>query len=154
MLTLSNCLTVLLGGNIELSLVTSTITTFLSQYIKYERYFMLFERIFNGNQTKDQVLLFELDTYNYLWPLCFSILFSIIGVLIQCAWPQSKKYAVTALRRISVLYILNYFFIMIGFVLLVTFTFKNSLYSPSSFVSFLVRFVFISISNRFSLKKI
>lgn len=99
---------------------------------------MLFERIFNDNRTKDQVLLFELITYNYLWPLCFSILFTCIGLMIQNIWPQSQKCAQSALKRISILYILNYFFLMIGFVLLVTFTFKKSFYSPSSFSAFLV----------------
>lgn len=142
-LILSNCLTLLLGGSIELSLVTSVFVILLSQFMGAERLFWMFEQIFNSNNPHYGPA--ASSGFNFVWPLCISIILTVLGVVIQRIWPKSKPCADTILKRLSIFYVVfvliisySYLFIMFGYSLLMTFDYKNSSHSAAHMVTILV----------------
>lgn len=113
MVILSNCWTVVLGGNIELSLVISVVTAVLSTIIQSRWLYSLGERIFSAEQSNDLVKI-DLNAYYILSTLCFSLVPLFIGFLIQFFWPKTKGHAIKALKYIAPMYIFSIFIIIIG----------------------------------------
>lgn len=141
-LILSNCLTIVLGGSIELSLVTNVFIILLSQFIGAERLFWLCEQIFNSDNPHFGPA--ASSGYNFVWPLCISIGLTLFGVVIQRIWPRSKQCAETILRRLSIFYVLfvliisySYLFIMFGYSILMTVDYKDSSHLAANMMNIL-----------------
>lgn len=139
MLVISHCLTLLLGGNIELSLVANVPIVLLSQYVGAERLFYVYEQVFNSDNVDNRFGAAS-SGFNFVWPLFISIVLSLFGVLIQCIWPKSKQCATTILRHLSIFYVLvvliisySYLFVMFGYSIIMQFD-QNLEQNDSSYV--------------------
>lgn len=113
--------------------MTNVLIVLHSQFLSTERLFYLYERAFNSNNVDNRFRPAASSGYNFVWPLFVSIALSLVGVFIQCIWPQAKQCATTIARRLSIFYVLfvlvisySYLFIMFGYSMLMQFDYNNS----------------------------
>lgn len=148
-LVLSTCLTLVLGGNLELSLFIHAVIVFTSHCVGTESGFWIYERIFNrANVPENHYGPKASSGFSFIQPLCISIILTVLGVCIQRIWPQSKKCAMALAKRISIFYVLfvliaaySYLFIMFGYSIIMQFdSNKDSSRLAANLVTILVSF--------------
>lgn len=123
----SNCWTVVLKGNIELSVVMSIAIIIISTTIHSKWLFNLGEQLFSGNISTHPSEI-ELDVYYIMWTLCSTIVPFLIGLFIQTMSSHTRKYARIMVESAVCSYILSNFVIMTGY------TAVNWMYSDISFM--------------------
>lgn len=122
----SNCWTVILNGNIELSVVMSIAIIIISATIRSKWLFSLGEQLFSDSSSIHPTDI-EVDVYHIMWTLCSTIVPFLIGLFIQITFKQTKKYAAIIVERTVFSYILSNFVIMTGYSVV------NWVYSDISF---------------------
>lgn len=102
---LATCWTMILNGNIELSIVMSIITIICSSIIDTEWLFYLAEQLFNPSESMDEQSI-DLDVYYIGWAICTTIIPFLIGIFTQNICLRLKKPARIFIRRAIFSYIL------------------------------------------------
>lgn len=113
----SNCWTVVLNGNIELSVVMSIADTILSTIVHTKYLFKLCEELFTGGSSVVSTNV-DLDVYHILWTLCSTIIPFLLGLSLQCCCRIGKKLADKTIEHIIFSYILTNFGIMTAYTII------------------------------------
>lgn len=101
----STCWTMILKGNIELSIVMSIILIICSSIIDSEWLFYTAEQLFNPNNTMEEQGI-DLSWYYIGWAICTTIVPFLIGIFAQNICLRLKKPARIFIRRAIYSYIL------------------------------------------------
>lgn len=101
----STCWTLILKGNIELSIVMSIILIICSSIFDSEWLFYVAEQLFNPNTSVDEEHI-DFSWYYIGWAICTTIVPFLIGIFAQNLCSRLKKSAQIFIRRAIYSYIL------------------------------------------------
>lgn len=101
----STCWTMILNGNIELSIVMSIVIIICNSIIDAEWIFFVAEQLFNPNNSMDNQDI-DLSLYYIGWAICTTIVPFLIGIFTQKICLRLKKPAQSFIRRAILSYIL------------------------------------------------
>lgn len=114
---LSNCWTIVLNGNIELSVIMSIADTILSTIFHTKWLFRICEQLFTGRSSYDSTHI-DLDIFHITWTFWSTITPFLIGLSLQhcCLW--GRKLADKIIEHVIFSYILAHFGIMTAYTII------------------------------------
>lgn len=108
---LSTCWTMILNGNIELSIVMSIVIIICSSIIDAEWIFYVAEKLFNPNNSMEKQTI-DINIYYIGYVICTTTIPFLIGLFTQHVCLQLKKQAQIFIRRAIFSYVLMNVIIM------------------------------------------